>query len=107
MLYLLSLSFTVCFLGTFLARVIAIETKRIRVEIIINHHTTDLCLSFNFDSISLIFFSVVSLISRVVFLYRKFYIGHNPLKLNISNNYFFLVLMMFVISIFFLVFSNS
>lgn len=107
MLYLLSLCFVLCFLRIFLTRVLVMESKRVRVDIIINHHTTDICLSFNFDAISLIFFSVVSLISRVVFIYRKFYIAHDPLHPRVDNNYFFLVIATFVVSIFFLVFSNS
>lgn len=90
-----------------MTRVLVMESKRVRVDIIINHHTTDICLSFNFDAISLIFFSVVSLISRVVFIYRKFYIAHDPLHPRVDNNYFFLVIATFVVSIFFLVFSNS
>lgn len=52
------------------------------------------------------FFSCVSLISRVVFLYRKFYIS-DSYSYNSDNSRFFYLLFLFVVSIFFLVFSNS
>lgn len=57
----------------------------------------------------MIFFSVVSLISAVVFLYRKFYIDveNSFLENHFLVNRFLLVLFLFVVSMFFLVFSYS
>lgn len=63
--------------------------------------------SFCVDYISLFFFSRVSLISRVVFLYRKFYMGEQWEGCNLLNYRFFYLLFLFVASIFFLVFSRS
>jgi NADH-ubiquinone oxidoreductase chain 5 len=62
---------------------------------------------FIFDFVSLFFFSVVSLISRVVFLYRKFYMDDFLWVSNTDNDRFFYLLFLFVVSIFFLVFSGS
>lgn len=62
--------------------------------------------SFNFDYISFFFFSFISLISSVVFIYRKFYMEEKEF-FNSDNSRFFFILFLFVISIFFLVFSNS
>lgn len=67
---------------------------------------TEVSLCFCFDHVSLFFFSVVSLISSVVFFYRKFYMRIN-LDKNYINSRFLSVLFLFVISIFFLVFSYS
>lgn len=63
-------------------------------------------LSFCFDFVSLFFFIVVSLISGVVFLYSKFYLNIFSLN-NSDNNRFLFLLFLFVVSIIFLVFSNS
>lgn len=52
------------------------------------------------------FFCVVSLISSIVFFYRKYYMGVSFWE-DISNNRFFYLLFLFVLSIFFLVFSIS
>lgn len=63
--------------------------------------------SFCVDYISLFFFAGVSIISRVVFLYSKFYIGETYTDFNFINSRFFYLLFFFVFSMFFLVFSNS
>lgn len=68
---------------------------------------SDLSLSFCVDYISLFFFSSVSLISSVVFLYRKFYMGDVLNLKNFINTRFFYLLFLFVVSIMFLVFSGS
>ena len=68
---------------------------------------TDLPFSFSIDFLSLVFFSAVCLISRVVFLYRKFYIEDNVDSGYYYNKRFFFVLFFFVLSIAFLVFSGS
>jgi len=62
---------------------------------------------FCVDYLSLLFFSVVSLISSVVFLYRKFYMDDFFSKLNYLNHRFFYLLFLFVVSIILLVFSGS
>lgn len=66
-------------------------------------------LIFHFDYISLLFFSFISLISRVVFFYSHFYLGLSSLLMRFYyiNNRFFLILASFVFSIIFLVFSGS
>lgn len=63
--------------------------------------------SFFVDYVSLYFFSAVSLISSVVFIYRKFYIDDFYTEYNFINSRFFYLLFLFVISILFLVFSGS
>lgn len=73
----------------------------------INFFFRDLTLSFVFDYISLLFFSAVSLISFVVFLYRKFYFQDSLTLLNYTNIRYSYLLSLFVFSIFFLVFSGS
>lgn len=67
----------------------------------------DSCLSFLLDKIRLIFLSMVFLISRIIFLYRKFYIGEISDFLNIDNKRFSYLLFLFVMSIILLVLSNS
>nr|QZH55186.1 NADH dehydrogenase subunit 5 [Lardoglyphus konoi] len=64
-------------------------------------------LSFCVDFISLFFFSVVSLISSVVFIYSKYYMGSYLSDQSKDNFRFFYLLFLFVISMFFLVFSSS
>lgn len=66
----------------------------------------DFSISFYFDYVSFFFFSVVSLISSMVFLYSKFYIRETN-NFNSDNSRFFFLLFLFVVSIFFLVFSGS
>lgn len=69
--------------------------------------SSDLSFSFCFDYVSLFFFSSVSLISSVVFLYRKFYMSDVLYPKNFINVRFFYLLFLFVISMIFLVFSGS
>ena len=68
---------------------------------------SEIPLTFFIDYISLFFFSAVSLISGVVFLYRKFYMDDSFYTLSFMNLRFFYLLFLFVFSIFFLVFSGS
>lgn len=63
-------------------------------------------LSFCFDYVSFFFFSSVSLISIVVFLYSHFYMDRGRFFNNLDSRFFFL-LFLFVISMMFLVFSGS
>ena len=67
----------------------------------------DIPITLVFDYISLLFFSFISLISRVVFLYRKFYMGVEFLSTVFLSSRFFFLLFLFVASMFFLVFSGS
>lgn len=67
----------------------------------------DILFSFLFDYISLCFFFSVSLISSVIFLYRKFYLDSSPSSLVYINIRYTFLLSIFVLSIFFLVFSGS
>lgn len=62
----------------------------------------DYSLSFIFDFLSTIFFSSVSIISFVVFLYRVFYI-----RGGCDRRRFTLLVFLFVLSMFFLVFSGN
>ena len=68
---------------------------------------SEIPFSFSIDYVSLFFFSAVSLISRVVFLYSKFYMEDSYRDLNFLNNRFFYLLFLFVVSMLFLVFSGS
>lgn len=67
---------------------------------------TEMPFTFFLDYVSLFFFCAVSLISSVVFLYSKFYMGEGwePFLL---NSRFFYLLFLFVLSMMFLVFSGS
>lgn len=67
----------------------------------------ELSFSFIFDYISLMFFSAISLISCVIFLYRKFYFHRNLGSPNFYHSRYAYLLGLFVLSIFFLVFSGS
>lgn len=58
-------------------------------------------LVFIFDWISFLFLRVVSLISRVVMFYSIFYIG------GLSSSRFFILLLIFVVSMFFLIFRGN
>nr|YP_009192677.1 NADH dehydrogenase subunit 5 [Tyrophagus longior]ALP46621.1 NADH dehydrogenase subunit 5 [Tyrophagus longior] len=62
---------------------------------------------FCVDYVSLFFFSVVSIISCVVFLYSKFYMDDKFTEVNSMNHRFFYLFILFVVSMFFLVFSGS
>lgn len=64
-------------------------------------------MCFCFDYISSLFFFVVSLISFVVFTYSGFYIDVSVSSNTYINSRFFSVLFLFVLSMFFLVFSYS
>lgn len=66
----------------------------------------DLSLGFCFDYVSVFFFCAVSIISRMVFLYRKYYIDISY-GFQSDNNRFLYLLFLFVLSMFFLVFSCS
>lgn len=68
---------------------------------------SEIPLRFCVDYVSLFFFSGVSIISGVVFLYRKFYIDEQFRVFNSINYRFFYLLFLFVASMFFLVFSSS
>lgn len=68
---------------------------------------SEIPFSFCVDYVSLFFFSGVSIISGVVFLYSKFYIREDLGGPNTINFRFFYLLFFFVASMFFLVFSNS
>lgn len=67
----------------------------------------DITLSFCFDFIRRFFFSCVSIIRAIVFLYRKFYISVDNKFFTSDQMRFLCVLFLFVASIFFLVFSFS
>jgi len=63
--------------------------------------------SFCLDFVSLFFFSSVSIISSIIFLYRSFYIRRRVLEEGVNNGRFFFLLFFFVVSIMVLVFSGS
>src|SRR5699024_11677185 len=65
---------------------------------------SEIPFSFSIDYVSLFFFSAVSLISRVVFLYSKFYMEDSYRDLNFLYNRFFYFLFFFVVSMLFFVF---
>nr|YP_009306849.1 NADH dehydrogenase subunit 5 [Histiostoma blomquisti]AOR08481.1 NADH dehydrogenase subunit 5 [Histiostoma blomquisti] len=67
----------------------------------------DFSFIFMFDYISLFFFSFVSLISSLVFLYSKFYMSDISYFFNVDGLRFFYLLFLFVASMFFLVFAGS
>lgn len=67
----------------------------------------DITLSFCFDFIRRFFFSCVSIIRAIVFLYRKFYMGVDNKFFTSDQIRFLYVLFLFVASMFFLVFSFS
>uniref|UniRef100_UPI00315DB864 NADH dehydrogenase subunit 5 n=1 Tax=Sancassania mycophaga TaxID=3127633 RepID=UPI00315DB864 len=68
---------------------------------------SEMPFSFFIDYVSLFFFSAVSLISSVVFLYSKFYMDDSYSEMNFLNSRFFYLLFLFVVSMLFLVFSGS
>lgn len=94
-------------IASFLGGVFWEDSMRTHLEVLLPNQTADLSFSIRFDIVSLIFFAVVAIISGTVFLYRKFYIEQEVVKVKIKNNYFFVLLSLFVLSIFLLVFSNS
>nr|YP_002650716.1 NADH dehydrogenase subunit 5 [Dermatophagoides pteronyssinus]ACF54669.1 NADH dehydrogenase subunit 5 [Dermatophagoides pteronyssinus] len=67
----------------------------------------DFNLSFCFDYVSCFFFSCVSFISSVVFIYSKYYMSVNSKIVNSDQLRFLSLLFLFVVSMFFLVFSYS
>nr|QUE27118.1 NADH dehydrogenase subunit 5 [Scatoglyphus polytrematus] len=71
------------------------------------YYIWDMSLTFSFDFLSCFFFSVISLISSVVFIYSKFYMDDDFSFYSFLNSRFFYLLFLFVISMMFLVFSNS
>lgn len=95
-------SIVLFFLGLY-----SIHYRGLLVEVILPYNLmVEIPLCICVDYVSLFFFSVVSLISRVVFLYRKFYIEERWQKFFINSRFFFL-LFLFVLSIIILVFSGS
>lgn len=66
----------------------------------------DLNISFCFDYVRLIFFSVVCFISFVVFFYSKYYMDI-LFEEDFDQFRFIMVFFLFVVSMFFLVFSFS
>lgn len=98
------LGFLSCFsLGLFL-----VDYNSFTLEVLLPYSfLSEMPLVFTFDYVSLIFFSAVSLISRVVFLYSKYYMDDSVLLYNSDNSRFFYLLFLFVVSMFFLVFSGS
>jgi len=77
--------------------------KRVLVDFyLFNLLGTDFSFSFIFDFVSLGFFCCVSFISRAVFLYRMFYIEGT-----IDSRRFYWLVFLFVMSMFFLVFSGN
>lgn len=105
---LFSFLFFLSFLGCFFIGVFFIDRGSILFELLTPFSLIgDMPLRFCVDYISLFFFSSVSLISSVVFIYRKFYIDEDWGRTNYLNRRFFYLLFLFVASIFFLVFSNS
>lgn len=98
------LVFIICFYFGFYSLI----NNRVCLEILIPYGGLfDISFSFVFDYISLFFFSVVSLVSSVVFFYSRFYINRRVKEVGLTNKRFFFLLFFFVVSIFFLVFSGS
>lgn len=102
--FLFFFSFFLCFfLGTFF-----LDSSSYVVELVIPFSLlSEMPFRFTVDYVSLFFFSGVSVISGVVFLYRKFYMDEDFFVVNFLNYRFFYLLFFFVASIFFLVFSSS
>lgn len=85
-----------------------IELKRYLLEVFPIEGVFMPCsIVFRLDYLSFFFFFCVSLISMVVFSYRKFYMGNSFYFLDLDSNRFLYLLFFFVSSIFFLVFSGS
>lgn len=105
---LFSFLFFVFFLSSFSIGVFLIDYGSICIEVFIPFYLLrEIPFSFCVDYVSLFFFSAVSLISSVVFLYRKFYMDDSYSDVNYMNSRFFYLLFLFVVSIMFLVFSGS
>lgn len=105
---LFSFIFFLSFCFCFFTGIFYIDSGSLIFELIMPFNLlSEIPFSFCMDYVSLFFFSRVSLISRVVFLYRKFYMDEQWGGLNLINYRFFYLLFLFVASMFFLVFSRS
>jgi len=103
---IIAFTFFLAFFANFIVTTIYINYTRVIIEVSIPYsNIMELPLSITFDFVSSTFFICVSLISGCIFIYRKFYITDN-FKENRIKRFYHLILL-FVISIFFLVFSNS
>lgn len=92
----------------FCVSIVIIDFNRFSLEISSSINLfRDSCFSLVVDYVRIIFLSIVLIISRIIFLYRKFYIVYNLKEDNSDNSRFFYLLILFVISIVILVFSNS
>nr|YP_009862158.1 NADH dehydrogenase subunit 5 [Carpoglyphus lactis]QKV10193.1 NADH dehydrogenase subunit 5 [Carpoglyphus lactis] len=108
MFYLLSFLFFVVSLLLLSLGVFSMNYTSYVLDLFITFSSlADFHLSFNFDYLACFFFSFVSLISSIVFLYSSFYMSIKANSMNSDNNRFLLILMLFVLSMMFLVFSNS
>lgn len=102
--FLFFLLFLICFTFGFYL----LDYSSVAFEVFLPYYfLREMPFTFFVDYVSLFFFSAVSLISSVVFLYRKFYMDDVSRDLNYLNSRFFYLLFLFVISILFLVFSGS
>lgn len=107
LLFLFSFLFFILFLITFFLSLFFSSGYSLYLEVLsLNRFSLDLSFVFLLDYVSLLFFSAVSLISSVVFLYRNFYMGFSfNLNLFILRRFFY-ILFTFVFSMFLLVFSG-
>lgn len=107
-LFLFGYLFFFAFFLNFFLGFYFLDYNRFSVEFFMPYNVLrEIPFVFTFDFVSFFFFSVVSLISGVVFLYSKFYIDDYSNLSNSDNDRFFYLLFLFVVSIFFLVFSGS
>jgi len=108
---LFSFLFFIIFVSCFSMGVYLLDYNSLAFEVFLPYYFfSEMPFTFFVDYVSLFFFSAVSLISRVVFLYGKFYIEDSYYfkgGANLINSRFFYLLFLFVISMLFLVFSGS
>lgn len=96
------------FFISFFYGIFFLDYRRVTFEFLTPYSLfSDFSLVFTLDLVSLLFFSSISLISGVVFLYSKFYIDESFSFFNLDNKRFFFLLFLFVMSMIFLVFSGS
>nr|AQZ24962.1 NADH dehydrogenase subunit 5 [Ardeacarus ardeae] len=93
------------FLSFFLS-VVFFEFNSIFIEFHISYCFSNLSFIFMIDFISLLFFSCVCFISSIVFFYSGFYMNI-LLKESSDSKRFLAILFLFVVSMFFLIFSYS